>query len=137
MMDRYQEAIAASKVTEDDAFVAQEVARIKESLKDYEKPEIYKLLLNSIDLTTLSSEDSDRSVAKFTTRVNDFDTDYPQYGNVAAICTYSNFAEVVKSHLDVEGVDVCVVAGCFLEPDLHCGESGRCCPRHRGRRSGG
>ena len=112
-MDRYHEAINASRVTEDDAFVAQEIVRIKETASDYACPEVYKFLLNSIDLTTLSSEDCERSVARFTTRVNDFDNDYPQYGNVAAICVYSNFAEVVKSHLDVEGVDVCVVAGCF------------------------
>lgn len=112
-MDRYNEAIKASKVTEDDALVANEVARIVEKAPQYASPEVYKFLLNSIDLTTLSTEDSERSVAKFTNRVNDFDAEYPQYGHVAAICVYSNFAEVVKDHLDVEGVDVCVVAGCF------------------------
>lgn len=112
-MDRYHEAINASRVTDDDAFVAQEIERIKKTASDYACPEVYKFLLNSIDLTTLSSEDCERSVARFTNRVNDFDNDYPQYGNVAAICVYSNFAEVVKSHLDAEGVDVCVVAGCF------------------------
>lgn len=112
-MDRYNEAIKASKVTEDDALVASEVAKIVEKAPQYASPEVYKFLLNSIDLTTLSTEDSERSVAKFTNRVNDFDAEYPQYGHVAAICVYSNFAEVVKDHLDVEGVDVCVVAGCF------------------------
>lgn len=112
-MDRYQQAIARSKVVSDDAAVAAEVAKIVEKAPAYASPEVYKFLLNSIDLTTLSSEDSDRSVAKFTNRVNDFDAEYPQYGHVAAICVYSNFAEVVKDHLDVEGVDVCVVAGCF------------------------
>lgn len=112
-MDRYKEAIKASKVTEDDALVASEVAKIVEKAPQYASPEVYKFLLNSIDLTTLSTEDSERSVAKFTNRVNDFDAEYPQYGHVAAICVYSNFAEVVKDHLDVEGVDVCVVAGCF------------------------
>lgn len=112
-MDRYNEAIKASKVTEDDALVASEVAKIVEKAPQYASPEVYKFLLNSIDLTTLSTEDSECSVAKFTNRVNDFDAEYPQYGHVAAICVYSNFAEVVKDHLDVEGVDVCVVAGCF------------------------
>lgn len=112
-MDRYNEAIKASKVTEDDALVANAVAKIVEKAPQYASPEVYKFLLNSIDLTTLSTEDSERSVARFTNRVNDFDAEYPQYGHVAAICVYSNFAEVVKDHLDVEGVDVCVVAGCF------------------------
>ena len=112
-MDRYQQVIGKSNVAGDDAKVAAEVAKIIEKAPKYAGPEVYKFLLNSIDLTTLGSEDSDRSVAKFTNRVNDFDAEYPQYGHVAAICVYSNFAEVVKDHLDVDGVDVCVVAGCF------------------------
>lgn len=112
-MDRYEEALKASNVVEDDAVVSAEVAKIVKKAPEYASPEVYKFLLNSIDLTTLSTEDSDRSVAKFTNRVNDFDAEYPQYGHVAAICVYSNFAAVVRDHLDVEGVDVCVVAGCF------------------------
>lgn len=112
-MDKYQEALAASKVTTDDAVVAAEVKKIVENAAQYASPEVYQFLFSSIDLTTLSTEDSVKSVAKFTQRVNDFDNDYPQYKNVAAICVYSNFAEVVKTHLDVPGVDIAVVAGCF------------------------
>lgn len=112
-MDRYEEALKASNVVEDDAIVSAEVAKIVNKAHEYASPEVYKFILDSIDLTTLSTEDSDRSVAKFTNRVNDFDAEYAQYGHVAAICVYSNFAAVVRDHLDVEGVDVCVVAGCF------------------------
>lgn len=112
-MDRYQQAIAASKVLGDDNAVKAEVAKILENVHEYEKPEIYQFLFSSIDLTTLDSEDSQSSVAKFTERVNDFDNDFPQFKNVAAICVYSNFAEVVKTTLDVPGVDIAVVAGCF------------------------
>ncbi len=112
-MDRYRKVLADSKVTEDDAFVADEVKKIAETSSQYASPEVYQFLFSSIDLTTLSTEDSQKSVAKFTQRVNDFDNDYPQYKNVAAICVYSNFAEVVKTHLDVNGVDIAVVAGGF------------------------
>lgn len=112
-MDRYQEAIAASKVISDDVAVADAVSKIMEKAGENATPEVYQFLFSSIDLTTLSTEDSVKSVAKFTQRVNDFDNDYPQYKNVAAICVYSNFAEVVKTHLDVEGVDVAVVAAGF------------------------
>jgi deoxyribose-phosphate aldolase len=111
--DRYQAALAASKVTVSDETVANEVKKILEKSSEYNVPEVWKFLLGSIDLTTLSTEDSEKSVARFTQRVNDFDNDYPQYRHVAAICVYSNFAEVVKTNLDVEDVDVCVVAGCF------------------------
>lgn len=112
-MDRYQKAIADSKVTTDDAVVASEVKKIIEGAGKYATPEVYQYLFSSIDLTTLSTEDSQESVTAFTRRVNDFDNEYPQYRNVAAICVYSNFAEVVSSALEVTGVDIAVVAGGF------------------------
>lgn len=112
-MDKYQKALADSKVLENDEVVAAEVKKIVDEAGKYASPEVYQLLFSSIDLTTLSTEDSVKSVSKFTQRVNDFDNDYPQFKNVAAICVYSNFAEVVKTNLDVEGVDIAVVAGCF------------------------
>lgn len=112
-MDRYHKALADSKVTSDDAVVAAEVAKIMENASQYATQDVYKYLLSSIDLTTLSTEDSQDSVTAFTQRVNDFDNEYPQYRNVAAICVYSNFAEVVSTTLEVTGVDVAVVAGGF------------------------
>ena len=112
-MDKYQEVIAASKVTGDDEVVKAEVKKIVDEAGKYASKEVYEFLLNSIDLTTLSTDDSVKSVVAFTEKVNSFDSDYPQYKNVAAICVYSNFAEVVRNTLDVPGVDVAVVAGCF------------------------
>ena len=112
-MDRYNQVIASSHVTDSDEEVAKEVAKIMENASQYATPEVYKFLFSSIDLTTLSTEDSQYSVTAFTKRVNDFDNEYPQYPNVAAICVYSNFAEVVSTTLEVTGVDVAVVAGGF------------------------
>ena len=100
-MDRYQEALASSRVLSDDAAVAEEVRKIVEKAPEYASPEVYAYLFSSIDLTTLSSEDNEPGVAAFTERVNAFDNEYPQYRNVASICVYSNFAEVVKTTLDV------------------------------------
>lgn len=112
-MDRYQDAIARSLVTTDEQVVKAEIAKILEKTPENDHPEVYKKILGSIDLTTLSTEDSELSVAAFTKRVNDFENEFPQYPHVAAICVYSNFAEVVDTNLDVEGVDVCVVAAGF------------------------
>lgn len=112
-MDKYQEVLAASKVDSNDANVAAAVEKIVEGAPLLASPEVYQFLFSSIDLTTLSTEDSVQSVSAFTRRVNDFDNDYPQFRNVAAICVYSNFADVVKANLDVEGVDIAVVAGGF------------------------
>lgn len=112
-MDKYQKVLTESKVSGNDAEVAAAVAKIVEEAPSFASPEVYQFLFSSIDLTTLSTEDSVSSVSAFTRRVNDFDNDYPQFGNVAAICVYSNFAEVVKANLDVDGVDIAVVAGGF------------------------
>lgn len=112
-MDRYQKALSNSNVLSDDAAVKAAVAKIIEKAPEYRNQDVYKFLFSSIDLTTLSTEDSQESVTAFTRRVNDFDNEYPQYKNVAAICVYSNFAEVVSSNLEVTGVDVAVVAGGF------------------------
>ncbi|MBD5231495.1 MAG: deoxyribose-phosphate aldolase [Bacteroidales bacterium] len=112
-MDRYQEALSASTVPTSEEVVKAEVAKILEKAPEYNTPEILSFLLGSIDLTTLSTTDSVKSVSAFTRRVNDFDNDYPQLPHVAAICVYSNFAEVVRTNLDVQGVDIAVVAGGF------------------------
>ena len=112
-MDRYEKAIADSQVGIDDAVVAAEVKKILEKVPENMTPEVWKTCLGAIDLTTLSTEDSEKSVAAFTKRVNDFENDYPQYPHVASICVYSNFAEVVETNCDVEGVRTCVVAAGF------------------------
>lgn len=112
-IDRYEKAIADSQVTTDDAAVAAAVRKILEKTPENNNAEVWSKCLASIDLTTLSTEDSERSVAAFTQRVNDFENEYPQYPHVASVCVYSNFAEVVKTNCDVEGVHTCVVAAGF------------------------
>lgn len=112
-MDRYQKVLEDSRVVTDINEVNSSLEKIFEKLPEYRKEEIYRLLFSCIDLTTLNTEDSQESVSAFTQRVNDFDNEYPQYPNVAAICVYSNFAEVVRANLEVTGVDIAVVAGGF------------------------
>lgn len=113
-MDKYHQAIADSQVTTDDAAVKAAVEKIiTEHLEENLNEEVYKQILNSIDLTTLTSTDSPQSVANFTERVNAFDNEYPQYPNVAAICVYPNFVPVVRTVLDVTGVNIAAVSGAF------------------------
>ena len=112
--DKYHEVIDKSKVTTDDAFVEAEVKNlIDKNLSKYSTPEVYKQLFNCIDLTTLRATDSPRSVADFTERVNQFETEHPEMPNVAAICVYPNFAQVVRAVLEVSEVDIACVSGGF------------------------
>lgn len=112
--DKYREAINRSAVTVDDAFVTAEVKRIlDENLEKNSNEEVYKFLFNCIDLTTLQATDSPRSVADFTEKVNQFETEHPEMPNVAAICVYPNFAQVVRAVLGVSEVEIACVSGGF------------------------
>ena len=113
-MDKYNQAIAESQVTTDDAVVASKVNEILEKhLEENRKPEVLRQLFNSIDLTTLKSTDSQQSVANFVERVNAFDNEHPDLPNVAAVCVYPNFVPVTRTVLEVSSVDIASVAGCF------------------------
>lgn len=112
--NRYKQVIEESKVTADDAVVAQEVERILSAhFAENDNLEVYKQCFNAIDLTSLNSSDTVEHITKMVDRVNAFETDYPELPNVAAICVYPNFAVVVSGALEVSGVDTAVVAGSF------------------------
>ncbi len=114
MSDKYHDTVAASKVITDDEAVKKAVDEILEKhLDENMNVEVYKSIFNCIDLTTLSTTDSPQSVADFTERVNAFDNEYPALKNVAAICVYPNFAQVVRTVLDVTDVKVACVSGAF------------------------
>ena len=113
-LDKYHEAIGRSQVNADDALVASEVKRIIDrDLKECSTPEVWKMLFNCIDLTTLRATDSPRSVADFTEKVNLFETEHPELPSVAAICVYPNFAPIVRAVLEVSEVDIACVSGGF------------------------
>lgn len=114
MADKYRDTIAASKVTYDDKAVKDAVEKIlTKHLEENKTQDVYKFLFNAIDLTTLTSTDSPQSVARFVERVNAFDEEHPELKNVAAICVYPNFAQLVRTVLEVSDVDIACVSGCF------------------------
>ena len=114
MSDKYRDTIAASNVSADDAKIKAAVAKIiADHLEENKNQDVYKFLFNSIDLTTLNSTDSSQSVAKLVERVNAFDEEYGELKNVAAICVYPCFAQVVRSVLEVSDVDIACVSGGF------------------------
>ena len=76
-------------------------------------PEVLRSCLSFQDLTTLHTEDTPASVAKFVERVNSFVTDYPSYPLPASVCVFSNFASLVKKSLKSPEVRVTTVSACF------------------------
>lgn len=114
MSDKYRDTIAASDVVADDVKVKAAVAKILADHKEENmNPDVYKFLFNTIDLTTLNSTDSPQSVTRFVERVNAFDEEYGELKNVAAICVYPCFAQVVRSVLEVSDVEIACVSACF------------------------
>lgn len=112
--NKYDEALAKYNTSLDDADVAAQVkAIIEQKVAENNTTEIKKFLFYCIDLTTLNTTDSDESVMRFTQNVNRFDEEFPDMKNVAAICVYPNFAEIVKDTLEVEDVKIACVSGGF------------------------
>lgn len=112
-MNRYSQAVADSQVNTARDIIENDIEKIVAKTGEYDTPEVWRFLFNCVDLTSLETFDSQESVAALTRRVNDFDNEYPQFGNVASICVYSNLAEVVKNNLDVTGLAIDAVAGGF------------------------
>lgn len=112
--DKYHQLVAASKVSTDDAAIKVAVDKLlAEKCAANKTLDTLKFLLNTVDLTTLSSTDTATSVMHFTERVNRFEESHPELKNVAAICVYAKWAEVVRNTLEVDGVDVAVCSANF------------------------
>lgn len=96
------------------AEVEAEVAALKKvALEKYNNTEVYKFCYSSIDLTTLSCNDSVESVTAFAKRAAAFYDDYPHIPNVASICVYPSFVETVGVAVDGTPMRITSVSGGF------------------------
>ena len=113
-VSKYEKTLQLYTTELDEAQVQQAVKTIiAEKTLANDTPEVKKFLFGSIELTTLSTTDSDTSVMAFVDRVNRFESAYPQLPHVAAVCVYPCFAEVASETLEVEGVEITCVSGSF------------------------
>ncbi len=113
-MDKYTTCLQQYNCDLSDCIIAEEVKQtIADHSAQYNNIETYKKLFSMIDLTTLNATDNLESVEQFTQRVNEFEQQYPDLDNVAAICVYPNFAGVVRMNLDVSEVNIAAVSGGF------------------------
>ena len=96
-----------------EAQVAEEVAQLKVAAKANENIDVYKFCYSTIDLTTLSCNDSVESVSAFAKKAVDFYEAYPEIPNVASICVYPSFVETVGLAVDGTPMRITSVAGGF------------------------
>ena len=111
---KIEEVLDKYNVDIDDATVQEEVKRIiAEKVPENDTLEVKKFLMGSVELTSLNTQDSDKSIMAFTEKVNQFDEAYPTLPHVATICVYPCFAGVVSNTLEVDGVEIACVSGSF------------------------
>ena len=111
---KYEEMLKLYDTQVNDADVQAAVAQITaEKVPQNNTHEVKKFLLGSIEITTLSTTDTEEKVLQMVEKVNQFDRDYPDLPHVAAICVYPVFTELVSNSLEVDGVAITNVSGNF------------------------
>lgn len=112
--NKYEKVLSEYNLNIDDETVKRQVdILLKEHLQENNTKEVKQFLLNSVELTTLKTTDSEDSVLKFVEKVNKFDDVYPELGHVATVCVYPNFAKVCHDTLENEEVEIACVSACF------------------------
>ncbi|MEG2514152.1 MAG: deoxyribose-phosphate aldolase [Bacteroidaceae bacterium] len=109
-------ALALSKYNtnlKDEEIKAKVAAIIEKKVPENNTEAVKRLLFNCIDLTTLNTTDSEEKVMNFTEKVNQFDEQFADMKNVAAICVYPNMAGIVHDTLEVDSVNIAAVAAGF------------------------
>ena len=86
---------------------------IAEKVSENDNLEVKKFLLGSVELTTLSTADTEEKVLAIVEKVNKFDSEYPDLPHVAAVCAYPCFTKLIADSLEVDGVDITNVTGNF------------------------
>ena len=96
-----------------DSIVDAGVAKAKAEMDRNRNEEVYKFCFSALDLTTLSGSDSVRSVAEFVKKAVDVPAKYPGMPNVATICVYPSFVDIVGLGVAGTNIGVTSVAGGF------------------------
>lgn len=111
---KIEQALKKYNTALDDAQVAATVKKIiDEKVPENDTPEVKKFLVGSVELTSLHTTDTEEEILSMTEKVNKFAHDFPELPHVATICTYPAFAKLVSQSLEVDGVQIANVSGCF------------------------
>ena len=111
---KYEKALELYDTNLNDAEVQAAVKKIiEEKVPQNDTMEVKKFLFGSIELTTLSTTDTEEKVLNMIEKVNQFDREYPDIPHVAAVCVYPVFTELVANSLEIDGVEITNVCGNF------------------------
>ena len=111
---KIEEALGKYNLEITDEQVKEAVKKIiAEKVPQNDTPEVKRFMFGSIELTTLTTQDSAESVLQLVEKVNKFANEYPQMPHVATVVTYPRFTRLVSESLEVEGVIPTCVSGAF------------------------
>jgi deoxyribose-phosphate aldolase len=89
------------------------ITKIKSQVKENKTKDNLITLFNLIDLTSLNSNDTTIKIKEMTKKVNSFNSIFPDYKNVAAICVYPSLVPTVKNNLTTKNINIAAVGACF------------------------
>ena len=113
-MSKIEQVLSKYNLNITDEEVKEAVKKIiAEKVHENDTLEVKKFLFGSIELTTLTTMDSDESVLRLVEKVNQFEQEYPFMPHVATVVTYPRFTKLVSESLEVEGVIPTCVSGAF------------------------
>ena len=113
-MSKIEQVLSKYNLNITDEEVKEAVKKIiAEKVHENDTPEVKKFLFGSIELTTLTTQDSYESVLSLVEKVNKFEQEYPFMPHVATVVTYPRFTKLVSESLEVEGVIPTCVSGAF------------------------
>ena len=111
---KIEEALGKYNLEITDEEVKEAVKKIiAEKVPQNDTPEVKRFMFGSIELTTLTTQDSAESVLQLVEKVNKFANECPQMPHVATVVTYPRFTKLVSESLEVEGVIPTCVSGAF------------------------
>ena len=93
--------------------ISKAIKKAGEKVEKNKSKEVLKEIFACLDLTSLKCTDNAESILALTEKVNGIEEKYPDVKNVAAICVYPNFANIVSQSLEVENVQIACVSGGF------------------------
>lgn len=93
--------------------IASEIIQLAKSSDQENDIQVLKQIFNLLDLTSLNTTDHDIKIKNMIDAVNKFEHHFPDCPNVAAICVYPNFVDVVKKNLTAKDVNIAVVSAGF------------------------
>ena len=113
-MSKYEQAFQKYDLQlNDDAVKAAVEKLLEEKSAQYNTPEVLRYLLSTIELTTLTCNDSEESVLAMVEKYNKVAENHPDLPPFSALVTYPRFVDIVSKSLEVEGTKAACVVGGF------------------------